>query len=96
VGDRSAPHLHAALLVVVGLNKAGRISPIGLSDKAVWRLVRTAATAAGKAGAELAAVMHRTQHRSAAVAPSYVRPDELWRNNPTKYIWSQPGAADRT
>jgi hypothetical protein len=34
VGDRSAPHLHAALLVFVGLNKAGRISPIYLSDKA--------------------------------------------------------------
>jgi len=95
----------------VGMSKAGRLSASGLSDKAVWRLVKGAAqaagiegwerfsghslraglaTAAGEAGADLAQVMRQTRHRSADVALGYLRPADLWRNNPTKGIWGEP------
>jgi len=93
----------------VGMSKAGRLSGVRLSDKAVWRLVREAArdagiegwarfsghslraglaTAAGEAGADLAQVMRQTRHRSAEVALGYLRPADLWRNNPTRGIWT--------
>ena len=108
----------AALPLFVGMSKAGRLTGQGLSDKAVWRLVKEAAraagiegwerfsghslraglaTAAGEAGADLAQVMRQTRHRSADVALGYLRPADLWRNNPTKGIWAvgQPGEADR-
>ncbi|WP_140886420.1 site-specific integrase [Muricoccus nepalensis] len=49
------------------------------------------ATAAGEAGADLAQVMRQTRHRSADVALGYLRPADLWRNNPTKVIWRGPG-----
>jgi integrase len=98
----------------VEMSKAGRLTGQGLSDKAVWRLVKGAAeaaglegwerfsghslrarlaTAAGEAGADLAQVMRQTRHRSADVALGYLRPADLWRNNPTKGIW---GKADPT
>ncbi|MBB5695958.1 tyrosine-type recombinase/integrase [Muricoccus pecuniae] len=100
------------------MSKAGRLSAQGLSDKAVWQLVREAARgagiegwerfsehslraglapAAGEAGADLAQVMRQTPHRSAEVALGYLRPADLWRNNPTQGIWAagKPGEADR-
>ncbi|MDB5370655.1 MAG: hypothetical protein JWP20_2213 [Roseomonas sp.] len=40
----------AALPLFVGLSKAGQLSGVALSDKAVWRLVRDAAKAAGIEG----------------------------------------------
>ncbi|MFC7739197.1 hypothetical protein ACFQX4_26305 [Roseomonas sp. GCM10028921] len=54
------------------------------------------ATAAGEVGAGLAQIM-RTRHRSADVALGYLRPADLWRNNPTQGIWTtgKPGEADR-
>ena len=45
------------------------------------------ATAAGEAGADLVQVMRQTRHRSADVALGYLRPADLWRNNPTQAIW---------
>ncbi|WP_156963924.1 hypothetical protein [Muricoccus aerilatus] len=54
------------------------------------------ATAAGEAGADLAQVMRQTRHRSADVALGYLRPADLWRNNPTKGIWGEPGDVDKT
>jgi integrase len=45
------------------------------------------ATAAGEAGADLAQVMRQTRHRSAEVAMGYLRPAEIWRQNPTQKIW---------
>ncbi|MHB0715701.1 site-specific integrase, partial [Roseomonas mucosa] len=96
----------------VGMSKAGRLSTAALSDKAVWRLVKGAAeaaglegwerfsghslraglaTAAGERGADLAQVMRQTRHRSAEVALGYLRPADLWRNNPTRGIWTAAG-----
>jgi integrase len=46
------------------------------------------ATAAGEAGADLAQVMRQIRHRSAEVAMGYLRPAEIWRQNPTETIWS--------
>jgi hypothetical protein len=31
--------------------------------------------------------MRQTRHRSADVALAYLRPAELWRNNPTQAVW---------
>ena len=31
--------------------------------------------------------MRQTRHRSAEVALGYLRPADLWRNNPTRRIW---------
>ena len=107
-GDRTGGASDAALPLFVGLSKAGKLAPAGLSDKAVWRLVKQAArdaglanpegysghslraglaTAAGEAGADLAAVMRQTRHRSAEVALGYLRPAELWRNNASQKVW---------
>lgn len=107
-GDRTGGASDAALPVFVGLSKAGRLSSMALSDKAVWRLIKQAArdaglanpegysghslraglaTAAGEAGADLAAVMRQTRHRSAEVALGYLRPAELWRNNASQKVW---------
>ncbi|MBC9210025.1 tyrosine-type recombinase/integrase [Roseomonas aerophila] len=47
------------------------------------------ATAAGEAGADLAQVMRQTRHRSAEVAMGYLRPAEIWRQNPTEQIWQR-------
>ena len=106
--DRTGGTSDAALPLFVGLSKAGRLSAMALSDKAVWRLVKQAAraaglanpegysghslraglaTAAGEAGADLAAVMRQTRHRSAEVALGYLRPAELWRNNASQKVW---------
>jgi len=55
------------------------------------------ATAAGEAGADLAQVMRQTRHRSAEVALGYLRPADLWRNNPTRTIWDTArGSAPET
>ena len=107
-GDRTGGASDAALPLFVRLSKAGKLAPAGLSDKAVWRLVKQAtrdaglanpegysghslraglATAAGEAGADLAAVMRQTRHRSAEVALGYLRPAELWRNNASQKVW---------
>lgn len=53
--------------ISVGMSKAGRLTGQALSDKAVLRLVKGAADAAG---ADLAQVMRQTRHRSADVAPT--------------------------
>ncbi|MFC7739209.1 tyrosine-type recombinase/integrase [Roseomonas sp. GCM10028921] len=47
----------------------------------------------GEAGADFAQVMRQTRHRSAEVALGYLRPADLWRNNPTQGIWrtGKPG-----
>ncbi|HEY8612318.1 MAG TPA: hypothetical protein VIL69_13630 [Roseomonas sp.] len=49
-----------------------------------------------RGGADLAQVMRQSRHRSADVALGYLRPADLWRNNPTQGIWGQSGKADRT
>jgi len=112
-GDITGAASDAERPLFVGMSKAGRLSAAQLSDKAVWRLVKTAAraaglreperysghslraglaTAAGEAGADLAQVMRQTRHRSAEVALGYLRPADLWRNNPTRRIWdAAPG-----
>ncbi|WP_043838047.1 hypothetical protein [Muricoccus aerilatus] len=51
-------------------------------------------TAAGEAGADLAQVMRQIRHRSADVAPAYLRPADLWRNTLTRGIWGAPEDAD--
>jgi integrase len=91
------------------VSKAGRLLATGLSDKAVVRLVKQAAaaagldparyaghslraglaTAAGDAGADLAALMRQTRHQSTAVALGYLRPAELWRNNVTARVFGR-------
>ena len=103
-GDRTGGAPDAALPVFVGLSKAGRLSGLALSDKAVWRLVKQAARDAGLADPEgysghslragLAAIMRQTRHRSAKVALGYLRPAELWRNNASQKVWDN--ARDRS
>jgi site-specific recombinase XerD len=95
------------------VSKAGRLLATGLSDKAVVRLVKQAAaaagldparyaghslraglaTAAGDAGADLAALMRQTRHQSTAVALGYLHPAELWRNNVTARVFGRPDKA---
>ena len=103
-----SPDAAADAPLFVGMSKAGRLSPAGLSDRAVSRLVGQAArdaglerperfsghslragfaTAAGEAGVDLAHLMRQTRHRSADVALAYLRPADLWRNNPTQAVW---------
>ncbi|MDJ0390412.1 tyrosine-type recombinase/integrase [Roseomonas sp. E05] len=107
-GDLAGAASDAERPLFVGMSKAGRLNAAQLSDKAVWRLVKEAAraaglpdperfsghslraglaTAAGEAGADLAQIMRQTRHRSAEVALGYLRPADLWRNNPTRAIW---------
>ena len=45
------------------------------------------ATSAALAGADLAAIMEQTRHRSATVARSYIRNAEIWRNNVTARLF---------
>ena len=45
------------------------------------------ATAAGEAGVDLARLMRQTRHKSADTALGYLRPTDLWRNNPTQTVW---------
>ena len=52
------------------------------------------ATAAGEAGAGLAAVMRQTRHRSTEVALGYLRPADLWRDNVTERIFRGDGDGD--
>lgn len=90
------------------VSKDGRLTGAALSDKAVVRLVKQAAaaagldpngfsghslraglaTAAGEAGAGLPELMRQTRHRSTAVALSYLRPTDLWRDNVTARVYS--------
>lgn len=51
-GDLADATSDAERPLFVGMSKAGRLSSAGLSDKAVWRLVKTAAAAAGLADPE--------------------------------------------
>jgi integrase len=46
------------------------------------------ATAAGDAGASLPELMRQTRHKSTAIALSYLRPADLWRNNVTKKVFA--------
>ncbi len=87
----------------VGLSKAGRLSDRAIlrlvgqaaRDAGIEQPERFSghslragfATAAGEAGADLVQVMRQTRHRSADVALGYLRPADLWRNNPTQAIW---------
>jgi integrase len=52
------------------------------------------ATAAGEAGVDLARLMRQTRHKSADTALGYLRPPDLWRNNPTQAVW-EADAKDR-
>lgn len=45
------------------------------------------ATSAALAGADLAAIMEQTRHRSATVARGYIRNAEVWRNNVTARLF---------
>ena len=45
------------------------------------------ATGAGDAGVALADVMRQTRHKSPEVALEYLRPADLWRNNPTARLF---------
>ena len=45
------------------------------------------ATSAALAGADLAAIMEQTRHRSADVARRYIRNAEIWRNNVTERLF---------
>ena len=71
------------------VTKAGRVTGANLSDKAVVRLVKQAAT--GDAGAGLAELMRQTRHKSTEVALGYLRPADLWRNNVTERVFQQGG-----
>jgi integrase len=70
---------------------AGLANPDGYSGHS---LRAGLATAAGEAGADLAAVMRQTRYRSAEVALGYLRPAELWRNNASQKVWDN--ASERT
>ena len=50
--DHTGGASDAALPLFVGLSKAGRLAPAGLSDKAAWRLVKQAPRDAGLANPE--------------------------------------------
>ena len=78
-------------LVQQAARDAGLANPEGYSGHS---LRAGLATAAGEAGADLAAVMRQTRHRSAEVALGYLRPAELWRNNASQKVWD--GARDRS
>ena len=71
-------------LVKQAARDAGLANPEGYSGHS---LRAGLATAAGEAGADLAAVMRQTRHRSAEVALGYLRPTELWRNNASQMVW---------
>ena len=88
----------AALPLFCGMSKAGRLSGIALSDKAVARLVKSAAHGAGldaknysdhSLRAGLADLMRQTQHKSTEVALGYLRPADLWRNNVTERVFAR-------
>jgi len=38
--------------------------------------------------------MRQTRHRSAEVAMGYLRPAEIWRQNPTQEIWAKRAASE--
>jgi hypothetical protein len=51
------------------------------------------AAQAGEDGADLAAIMRQTRHRSTKAALAYVRPAEIWRSNVSRTAFR---AAKRT
>lgn len=73
-------------LVKQATRDAGLANPEGYSGHS---LRAGLATAAGEAGADLAAVMRQTRQHSAEVALSYLRPAELWRNNASQKVWDK-------
>ena len=103
-----SPEARATRPLFCAVTKSGRLTGAALSDKAVARLVKSAArtagldpakysghslraglaTAAGEAGAGLAELMRQTRHKSTAVALTYLRPAELWRNNVTTRVFA--------
>jgi hypothetical protein len=102
-GDRTGGASDAALPVFVGLSKAGKLAPVALSDKAVWRLVKQAARDAGLANPEgysghslragLAAVMRQTRHRSAEVASATCGPPNSAATMPRRGFGQRLGEA---
>jgi integrase len=55
------------------------------------------ATSAALAGADLAAIMEQTRHRSADVARRYIRNAEIWRNNVTERLFrAEPTPAQQS
>lgn len=40
--------------------------------------------------------MRQTRHSSADVALGYLRPADLWRNNPMKGIWGEQRDVEKT
>jgi integrase len=108
---RLAPDLEgegaAARPLFCAVTKGGKLTGAGLSDKAVVRLVKEKAaaagydpgmfsghslragliTAAGDAGVELPPVMRQARHSDPRTTMRYMRPADLWRNNPTERLF---------
>ena len=89
----ASPTSRAERKLFCAVTKAGKVTGTGLSDKAVVRLVKQAAAAAGldpekfsghSLRAGLAELMRQTRHKSTEVALGYLRPADLWRNNVTE------------
>jgi len=40
-------------------------------------------------------MMRQTRRRSAEVAMGYLRPAEIWRQDPSQKIWAKPAASDK-
>ncbi len=79
LSDRAVSRLVGQAARDAGLERPERFS--GHSLRAGF------ATAAGEAGVDLAHLMRQTRHKSADVALAYLRPADLWRNNPTQAVW---------
>ena len=79
LSDRAVSRLVGQAARDAGLERPERFS--GHSLRAGF------ATAAGEAGVDLARLMRQTRHKSADTALGYLRPTDLWRNNPTQAVW---------
>jgi len=79
LSDRAVSRLVGQAARDAGLERPERFS--GHSLRAGF------ATAAGEAGVDLARLMRQTRHRSADTALGYLRPTDMWRNNPTQAVW---------
>lgn len=54
------------------------------------------ATQAGDDGADLAAIMRQTRHRSTKAALAYIRPAEIWRSNVSRTAFHAPKTTKET
>lgn len=97
----------AARPLFCAVTKGGKLTGEGLSDKAVVRLVKDKAaaagydpkmfsghslragliTAAGDSGADLPPVMRQARQKDPRTTMRYMRPADLWRNNPTEGLF---------